>query len=79
VVLPPAADPPEGDDFDPAAMMRWLADALAAAYRADPSNAALAKELRATLLQLPPEPEEPDFIDILNSEEFRARWPRRVE
>jgi hypothetical protein len=40
-------------DLDPAAMMAELAQGLAAAYRADPGNAALARELRATLQVLP--------------------------
>ncbi len=39
-------------DFDPAEEMRRLAGRLAAAYAADTGNAALARELRATLLAL---------------------------
>jgi hypothetical protein len=58
-----------GGDFDPEAEMRQLAACLADAYRQDSSNAALARELRATLLALPPAPEEPDALDLL-----RARY-----
>lgn len=43
-----------GENLDRAASLRWLAGQLQAAYEADPSNALLAKELRATLLALPP-------------------------
>jgi hypothetical protein len=55
--------------FDPEAEMRLLAACLADAYRQDSSNAALARELRATFLALPPAPEEPDALDLL-----RARY-----
>jgi hypothetical protein len=44
----PAPDP--SNDLDPAAEMRLLAGRLSAAYTADPGNAALARELRVTLL-----------------------------
>jgi hypothetical protein len=40
-------------NLDPAAAMADLARALMVAYRADPANAALARELRATLQSLP--------------------------
>jgi hypothetical protein len=50
--LVPVAAPDPGDDFDPATEMRRLAGRLSAAYQADPGNAALARELRATLLAL---------------------------
>jgi hypothetical protein len=49
--------------------MRQLAACLADAYRQDSSNAALARELCATLLALPPAPEEPDALDLV-----RARY-----
>jgi len=64
----------EGGDFDPAAQMRELADRLVAAHTQDPANAALARELRATLLALPPGPEEPDELDLL-----RRRRSTRME
>lgn len=41
-------------DLDPAAEMRALAVRLAAAHEAEPSNALLARELRATLKELMP-------------------------
>lgn len=40
-------------NLDPAAAMTELAEGLMAAYKADPGNAALARELRATLQALP--------------------------
>jgi hypothetical protein len=43
-----------GEDLDPVAALRDLAADLQAAYRADPANALLAKELRTTLLALSP-------------------------
>jgi hypothetical protein len=44
-------------EYDPVAELRVLAAGLMAAWRADPGNAVLAKEARATLLCLPaPEP-----------------------
>jgi hypothetical protein len=46
--------------FDPADEMRKLAGRLSAAYKADPPNAALARELRMTLLALGPEAEAMD-------------------
>jgi hypothetical protein len=58
-----------GGGFDPETETRRLAACLADAYRQDSSNAALARELRATLLALPPAPEEPDALDLL-----RARY-----
>jgi hypothetical protein len=42
-----------GESLDPVAELRQLAVQLLAAYRADPGNAALAKECRATLLCVP--------------------------
>src|SRR5215469_16953142 len=50
---PPGTSPSEGE-FDPEAELRRLADLLAEAYRQDPGNAALARELRATLPGPPP-------------------------
>jgi hypothetical protein len=47
-VVPVEVDP----DFDPALEMRKLAGRLAVAYQADPGNAALARELRNTLLAI---------------------------
>jgi len=67
------ADRPDPGDFDPVAAMRALADRLAEAYRQDPGNAALARELRATLLALPPPPEEPDWLDELRSRRSERR------
>jgi hypothetical protein len=43
-----------GKDLDPAVGLRDLAVQLQVAYRADPSNAVLARELRTTLLVLMP-------------------------
>lgn len=48
----PAGAPEAG--LDPAAELRELAAELHAAYRADTSNAILARELRATLVALMP-------------------------
>jgi hypothetical protein len=45
-----------GKDLDPAAALRDLACQLQAAYRVDPANAVLARELRSTLLVLLPAP-----------------------
>jgi hypothetical protein len=47
-VVPIEVDP----DFDPHLEMRKLAGRLAIAYQAGPGNAALARELRATLLAI---------------------------
>jgi hypothetical protein len=47
-------DPDPGEDLDPAAELRRLADRLTAAHEAEPGNAALARELRATLQALAP-------------------------
>jgi hypothetical protein len=43
-----------GKDLDPAVSLRDLARQLEVAYRADPGNAVLARELRSTLLVLMP-------------------------
>jgi hypothetical protein len=54
--------------FDPVAEMRALAGRLAEAYSKDPGNAALARELRATLLALPVTvDEEPSPLDLLRA------------
>jgi hypothetical protein len=61
-------------EFDPEAELRMLAGRLAAACAQDPANAALARELRATLLALPVAEEYvPDVIDMLNAREARQR------
>ena len=53
-------------DFDPVLLLRELAARLAGAYAQDPANAALARELRATLLAIPPPPDdEPDWLEEL--------------
>jgi hypothetical protein len=57
--------PAVGDDFDPVVQMRELAGRLVAAHTQDPANAALARELRVTLLALPSAPEGPDALDLL--------------
>ena len=64
ITLPETAQDPA--QFDPDAEMRRLAGRLAGAHRQDPGNAAIARELRITLLVLPPPPEGPDEIDLLN-------------
>jgi hypothetical protein len=56
-------------ELDPAAELRALAGRLAAAYAADTSNAAIARELRATLLAIP---DGRDEFDPLT--EIRARY-----
>jgi hypothetical protein len=45
-------DLPSGPAFDPASELRELAARMAAAHRADPSNAILGAELRKTLVEL---------------------------
>lgn len=57
------------DDFDPAAEMRRLAGRLAAAYAADTGNAALARELRATLLAIKSLDEDTELAGLMR--EFR--------
>jgi len=56
VAVPELPDGPEGQEVpaDDAGKMRWLATRLAEAYRADPGNALLARELRMTLQALMP-------------------------
>ncbi len=54
MAMPPAAPPPARVD-DPVAELRQLAAQLAGAYRADPGNALLARELRMTLQALMPQ------------------------
>lgn len=63
-VLAAAPDPADAGEFDPRAELVALARDLGAAYRAEPSNASLARELRATLLAIPV-PEDPS-IDPLD-------------
>jgi len=53
----PTLDPGE---LDPARELRVLASRLAVAYEADSGNAALARELRATLLAIVPGTDETD-------------------
>lgn len=60
------------DGLDPAYELRASAVRLAAACRADPGNATLAKELRATLLVLP----QPDPVNRLDVLRARAQWKR---
>lgn len=71
------ADVPEAvaGDLDPVAEMRALAGQLAAACAADPGNAAVARELRLTLLALADVPEPPKWtiLDELRSREGRDR------
>ena len=50
-IAPEGRDPP-ADDLG---KLRWLAGQLAEAYRADPGNALLARELRMTLQALMPQ------------------------
>jgi len=50
---------PAAAGMDPQASLRALAARLEAAHVTDPADAAVARELRATLLALPP-PEIPD-------------------
>jgi hypothetical protein len=47
-------------ELDPALELRTLASRLAVAYEADPGNAALARELRVTLLAIGPGIDETD-------------------
>ena len=61
---------PTGDDFDPDAQLRALAGRLVAAHSQDPANAALARELRVTLLALPPGPEGPDALDLIKARRY---------
>lgn len=68
-VLPLAVLPdPDAGELDPRDELVNLAAMLIVAYRADPGNANLAKELRATLLSIPPpvEPDEDWFADMLS-------------
>jgi hypothetical protein len=61
-------------DLDPVGEMRTLAGQLAAACAADPGNAAIARELRLTLLALADVPEPPRWTVL---DELRAgpvRW-----
>lgn len=62
LVLP--ADP--GEDFDPMEEMRDLAGRLVAAYRADPGNAALAREARYTLLAITAPDDDPGWQDLMD-------------
>lgn len=64
------APEPEGE-LDSRAELVLLARQLAAAYSADPSNWALARELRTTLLALPEPPGPADPLDVLR--EMAAR------
>jgi hypothetical protein len=52
VVLVPESPP--RPEFDPKAELRALAERMASAHEADPSNAILGAELRKTLLELMP-------------------------
>jgi hypothetical protein len=78
--LVPAVPVEPGPDFDPREEMRRLAGRLAAAYAADPSNAALARELRATLQAIVPEAEpEWDPIKELQLQAWESRKRERDE
>lgn len=59
-VVVPLADRGDGLGLDPVGELRALAAGLMAAWRADPGNAVLAREARATLLCIPAE--EPDDV-----------------
>lgn len=56
-IVPPSAPAAK---FDPVAELRELAAELHAAYRADTSNAILARECRATLVALMPKDSKRD-------------------
>jgi hypothetical protein len=57
---------PDGQEIpaDDAGKMRWLAAGLALAYKADPGNALLARELRMTLQALMGRGREPVDRDL---------------
>jgi hypothetical protein len=78
VVLPAMTAPATGE-IEPEAEMRLLAARLAEAHRQDPANALLARELRITLLTIPPEPEGPDAIDMLNMRRATRRRDADIE
>jgi hypothetical protein len=61
VVVPVTGD---GADLDPVGELRALAAGLMAAWRADPGNAILAREARATLLCVPPEPPDDPLAEL---------------
>jgi hypothetical protein len=74
----PAGPAEPGQDFDPAAELRALAARLADAYAEDPSNAAVARELRLTLLAIdPPAVAEWDPIQELQHAEWESRQRER--
>jgi hypothetical protein len=54
-------------DFDPAEEMRRLAGRLAASYRADTGNAALARELRMTLLAIKAPDQDQELAELMRS------------
>ena len=65
----PVADAAE---LDPAAELRALAARLAAATIEEPGNASLARELRQTLLVIPPATDEGDpLADLLSRATFK--------
>jgi hypothetical protein len=73
-----AAAEGDGDGFDPMTMLRELAGRLTAAYQADTSNAALARELRMTLQAIEPDTGPSwDPIAELQREEWEARRHER--
>jgi hypothetical protein len=62
------APPPEpGDGFDPGLELRKLAGRLAAAYAADTGNAALARELRQTLLAISAPGEDNELAELMRT------------
>ena len=67
--------PEPAGDFDPRAELRALAGRLAVAYADDPANAAIARELRLTLLAIEPEEAEDPFDPIRMIQ--RAEWDSR--
>ena len=72
------AGPADDVGLDPAVELRRLAVRLAAAHCQDPANAALARELRNTLLALPSSrPEDPDVLDLLAALEAEGRGYQR--
>jgi hypothetical protein len=69
VLLSPA-EVPASADFDPADELRRLAGRLVDAHRADPGNAALAREARMALLALGPGDSaelDPELVELFKS------------
>jgi hypothetical protein len=68
-LAPPPAAVPYAGDFDARAELERLAVRLHEAYRADPGNAALARETRVTLLALAADApqEDPEMAEFFRS------------